>query len=160
MKRTIFMICLTFLFTTCTSIPSSYAQGNTSYNIGSIGPAGGNIFYDKGDNSDGWRYLEAAPAEFEFEANWNSANSMVKLLNINGITGWRLPNRDELSFMYLNLKQKGLGGFSNDSYWSSTEERALFTFTMYHNFGSGLVLGADRLGRGLVSYKVRVVREF
>jgi hypothetical protein len=31
---------------------------------------------------------------------------------------------------------------------------------MYHNFGNALVLGADRLGRGLVSYKVRAVREF
>ena len=118
------------------------------------------MFYDKGDNSDGWQYLEAAPPEFEFTANWNSANEMCKLLNINGFTGWRLPSRDELSFMYLNLKQKGLGGFGNDTYWSSTEEHAVLTFTMYHNFGNGLVLGADRLGRGLVSYKVRAIREF
>ena len=27
------------------------------------GPAGGIIFYDKGESSDGWRYLEAAPAD-------------------------------------------------------------------------------------------------
>ena len=31
--------------------------------IGSIGPAGGYIFYDKGSYSDGWRFLEAAPAD-------------------------------------------------------------------------------------------------
>jgi len=160
MKRTIFLICLTFLFTTCSSVPSSHAQGSKAYKVGDTGPAGGIIFYDKGDNSDGWQYLEAAPPEFEFEANWNSANDMCELLNINGITGWRLPDRDELNFMYLNLKQKGLGGFGNDSYWSSTEEQKVFTFTMYHNFGSGLVLAADRLGRGLVSYKVRAVHEF
>ncbi len=30
--------------------------------VGEKGPAGGYIFYDKGSNSDGWRYLEAAPA--------------------------------------------------------------------------------------------------
>jgi len=160
MKRTIFLICLIFLFTICASVPASHAQGSHSYKVGDTGPAGGIVFYDKGDDSDGWQYLEAAPPEFEFEANWNSANDMCKLLNINGITGWRLPNRDELSFMYLNLKQKGLGGFGNDSYWSSTEERNILAFTMYHNFGNGLVLGADRLGRGLVSYKVRAVREF
>jgi TolB-like protein len=33
------------------------------YRIGDVGPAGGIIFYDKGNNSGGWRYLEAAPAE-------------------------------------------------------------------------------------------------
>ena len=160
MKTTTFTIYLIFLFTACASVPSSHAQENRSYKVGDTGPAGGNIFYDKGDNSDGWQYLEAAPPDFEFRANWNSANDMVKLLNINGITGWRLPTRDELSFMYLNLKQKDLGGFGNDTYWSSTEVHNIFTFTMFHNFGNGIVLGADRLGRGIVSYKVRAVREF
>ncbi|MDR0300928.1 MAG: DUF1566 domain-containing protein [Treponema sp.] len=160
MNKTIFLISLIFLFITCTSVPSSHAQKSQTYKLGDTGPAGGIIFYDKGDNSDGWQYLEAAPPDFEFKANWNSANDMVKLLNINGITGWRLPNRDELSFMFLNLKQKDLGGFGNDTYWSSTEEHNIFFLTLYHNFGNGLVLGADRLGRGLVSYKVRAIREF
>ena len=27
-------------------------------NVGDIGPAGGNVFYDKGEYSDGWRFLE------------------------------------------------------------------------------------------------------
>ena len=33
------------------------------YKIGDTGPAGGLIFYDKGNNIGGWRYLEAAPAD-------------------------------------------------------------------------------------------------
>ncbi|GHU89377.1 hypothetical protein FACS189476_08230 [Spirochaetia bacterium] len=33
------------------------------YKIGDTGPAGGLVFYDKGNNSGGWRYLEAAPAD-------------------------------------------------------------------------------------------------
>jgi hypothetical protein len=37
----------------------------TTYKIGDTGPAGGLIFYDKGNNSGGWRYLEAAPASTE-----------------------------------------------------------------------------------------------
>ena len=160
MKRTTLLICSVLLLTTCASVPSGHTEENRPLRVGDTGPAGGLIFYDKGENTDGWQYLEAAPVEFEFQANWNSANEMCRLLNINGFTGWRLPTRDELSFMYLNLKQRDLGGFSNDSYWSSTEEQNIFTFTMYHNFGSGLVLGADRLGRGIVSYKVRAVREF
>jgi hypothetical protein len=36
-----------------------------TYKIGDTGPAGGLIFYDKGNNSGGWRYLEAAPASTE-----------------------------------------------------------------------------------------------
>jgi len=40
------------------------------YEIGDIGPAGGLVFYDKGFISDGWRYLEAAPASAEFSAEW------------------------------------------------------------------------------------------
>jgi len=38
------------------------AQGKI-YKIGDRGPAGGWIFYDKGNSSDGWRYLEAAPED-------------------------------------------------------------------------------------------------
>ncbi|MDR0495910.1 MAG: leucine-rich repeat protein [Treponema sp.] len=38
--------------------------------IGSFGPAGGIIFYDKGDDQGGWRYLETAPDGYEFTAIW------------------------------------------------------------------------------------------
>jgi len=40
-------------------------QNKATYLIGERGPAGGLIFYDKGKTSDGWRYLEAAPADKE-----------------------------------------------------------------------------------------------
>lgn len=42
-----------------------------TYKIGDTGPAGGLVFYDKGNNSSGWRYLEAAPVEAEFQAVWS-----------------------------------------------------------------------------------------
>ena len=44
-------------------VPATPAAG--SYKIGDTGPAGGLIFYDKGNNSEGWRYLEAAPADVD-----------------------------------------------------------------------------------------------
>jgi len=34
-----------------------------TYKIGDKGPAGGFIFFDKGNTNGGWRYLEAAPAD-------------------------------------------------------------------------------------------------
>ena len=40
----------------------STAQGKT-YKIGDKGPAGGWVFYDKGNSDGGWRYLEAAPVD-------------------------------------------------------------------------------------------------
>jgi TolB-like protein len=41
------------------------AQTNRAYKIGDTGPAGGIVFYDKGNNSGGWRYLEVSPVETE-----------------------------------------------------------------------------------------------
>jgi hypothetical protein len=40
-----------------------YAQYGDVPPIGAVGPAGGNVFYDKGSYSNGWRYLEAAPVQ-------------------------------------------------------------------------------------------------
>jgi len=45
--------------------------------IGEIGPAGGVIFYDKGFVSDGWQFLEAAPASSEFNAPWGARGHLV-----------------------------------------------------------------------------------
>jgi hypothetical protein len=42
-----------------------------TFSLGDVGPGGGYIFYDKESyGSDGWRYLEAAPADFSFD--WTS----------------------------------------------------------------------------------------
>ena len=38
---------------------------------------GGLIFYDKGSYSDGWRYLEAAPASTEWVEQWGSYGTLI-----------------------------------------------------------------------------------
>jgi hypothetical protein len=40
------------------------------YAIGDTSPGGGMAFYDKGKYSDGWRYMECAPASTETWAKW------------------------------------------------------------------------------------------
>lgn len=54
------------------------AQAEGVYKIGDFGPAGGVVFFDKGNFSNGWRYLEAAPFEAEFMAEWGALNQNIE----------------------------------------------------------------------------------
>lgn len=58
--------------------PAGDGGNGASYAIGDAGPAGGIVFYDKGSYSEGWRYLEAAPASTEWDQNpWGGAGTAV-----------------------------------------------------------------------------------
>ena len=51
-------------------------------------------------------------------------------MSVNGVRGWFLPSRDELAFLYRNLKAKGAGDFrdggvaDNFTYWASSQDTA------------------------------------
>jgi hypothetical protein len=116
------------------------AQITCIYSIGSIGPAGGYIFYDKGNNSNGWRYLEAAPSDigsfpwgcFGTITNLtadsigsggnntiaiaqacgpNNATQQCLNYSLNGYSDWFLPSIDELNAIFTNLWANGIGNF-------------------------------------------------
>ena len=164
-----------------------------NYSVGDTGPAGGVVFYDKGSFSNGWRYLESAPASTEWISNiWGGYKTSVKetgtsigigKLNTDkiivkygnyklygkdtdyaaklcsylvhgGFRDWFLPSKDELNLMYINLYKKGLGGFSSDYYWSSSETTPSYAWAQ--NFVGGRQSSSYK---GNVS-SVRAVRTF
>jgi len=106
--------------------------GAAEYKIGDTGPAGGFIFYDKGYLSDGWRYLEAAPANTEFRTGWGAFGNYVDGTETGVGTGKR---NTELILEYLYITGEteqaaqlcndlNVNGFS-DWFLPSSDELAL-----------------------------------
>ncbi len=75
-------------------------------------------------------------------------------LTANGYSDWHLPSSDELGRIYINLKDKNLGGFSDEFYWSSSEDNA--NAAVFMDFNNGDVLEGDKSN----SFRVRAVRAF
>jgi hypothetical protein len=91
---------------------------------------------------------------------WNSAKPACDELILNGYSDWHLPSKAELNYVYVYLKQFGVGGFADTHYWSSTEYNEFLAWSQ--NFGYGGQYESrkndynDRDGR----YQVRAVRAF
>jgi len=69
-KNQIFTNVPGFAFELKMNLPTNLGGMGGAPKIGEKGQAGGIVFYDKGSYSDGWRFLEAAPANTEFQARW------------------------------------------------------------------------------------------
>ncbi len=189
-----------------TSNQTLYAKWNI---IPYGGPSGGYVFYENPNyETDGWRYLEAAPAgwsggsadpRFVFGYHRTSANesnmtvgtiegigsgkeNTRKLVGAMGLSAyssssgsekttqyaarmcadyrgggyddWFLPSLYELNLMYRNLYSNNLGGFSPDSYLSSSENDANNACSQYFYYGVQINLNRN------IEYRVRPVRAF
>jgi hypothetical protein len=162
------------------------ASGKT-YSLGDSGPADGIIFYDKKEYTNGWRYLEAAPAGTEFNAEWGSytyvtgteivvgsgkqntelivavlkengkAAQLCANLNVNGHKDWFLPSMEELDLIYKNLKMMGLGSFKDDWYWSSSASDYGSIAAWAQRFSDGSRNDYNHKGN---AFLVRAVRAF
>lgn len=51
-------------------------------------------------------------------------------------TGWYLPSKDELNKMFHNLKQRGFGNFTYNTYWSSTQFNVLNAWCQDFDIGT------------------------
>jgi hypothetical protein len=154
------------------------------YRIGDTGPAGGIVFYDKGHESNGWRYMEVAPGD-QGVCQWGSsmttgatgtavgtgksntaaivaaygttsyAGVVCSNYDLRGHSDWFLPSNDELTLLMQNLQSRGLGDFlENGIYWSSTE------YSTYNAWSWWMDVGLDHSISKISLYRVRPIRQF
>ena len=79
-------------------------------------------------------------------------------LILSGYSDWFLPSRDELELMYINLHSQGLGSFSNDYYWSSSEWGGNDSWYVYFADGTVSYLHPPIYKASAIS--VRAIRAF
>jgi len=153
--------------------------------VGETGPSGGIVFYDKGSNQNGWRFLEAAPADNAI-SKWGcggnvpgtltsigsgNANTNAILLYciyptaarlcadyvLNGYDDWFMPSKDELNQMYLNLYKKKIGTWEYYEYMSSSQAAQIDSA-----WGQQFIAGYSftSLGTDFNVYHSRAIRDF
>jgi hypothetical protein len=90
------------------------------------------------------------------EMNWNAANTASEALIFNGYSDWRLPTKEELNLLYVNMAKLGIGCFRG-VYWSSDSYSDYNKWTQ--NFFNGSQDPNSKDERTLI-YFVRAVRTF
>jgi hypothetical protein len=73
---------------------------------------------------------------------------------LNGLDDWFLPSAAELALMYRTLKEKGLGNFQSENYWTSTYDFGSYAYRI--SFGDGQRVSTWENQ----AYLVRPIREF
>lgn len=86
---------------------------------------------------------------------WEEAKEACAEYSFMGKNDWYLPSKDELNLLYVNLHKKGLGDFTNNNYWSSTEYNIDLAWRQL--FANG---NQNYYSKSSLKYIVRAVRAF
>jgi TolB-like protein len=119
-----------FLLTGQRSTQTTNTPGSGgTYRIGDKGPGGGTVFFARNG-----KYMECSGELGRH--TWQIAVTLAQNYDGGGFSDWRLPTKDELNLMYVNLKARNLGGFTNILYWSSSETFSRGAWYQRFNDGS------------------------
>jgi len=77
-----------------------------------------------------------------------------------GFNDWFLPSSDELDWMFRNLRERGLGGFANATYWSSSQSASLHWTVWNQNFNNGNRSAPNQIRFKDTTFRVRAIRAF
>lgn len=116
-------------------------------------------------------------AYLSMSGSTKTENYAAKLCDVleytnNGVVfdDWFLPSKDELNLMYVNLKQRNIGGLADSYYWSSSESsgtwygEAIYAWYQFFYRGSGeqrsTSRGDDTSSGWSHNYNVRPIRAF
>jgi hypothetical protein len=143
---------------TSSSTQPKASTASKTYSLGGTGPAGGTIFYDKGSYSDGWRYLEAAPASTEWKSKeWGVKGEAVPSADGTAVGTGRRNTEDIIAAQgrgdtYAAQLCAGLtyGGYS-DWFLPSKDELDLM-YENLHQQGIGGFAGANYWSSSEYSY--------
>ena len=85
-------------------------------------------------------------------AEANTAAKITDAYALNGYTDWFLPSKDELNLLY--QQKTVVGGFANNSYWSSSQSHSNNAWYQYFFDGNQYSYGKNS------PLPVRAVRAF
>ena len=127
---------------------ASDAIAGLSIKIGDIGPGGGIVFY-----IEGTRCLECS--DLLGEGYWGDAKELCKSYRGGGYSDWYLPTKEELNYIYQNLRtSRKIGG--DTCYWSSSSDSYGFMKGWAQRFSDGYQY-SDSVA---CNFSVRAIRAF
>ena len=116
--------------------------------IGNAGPGGGIVFF-----ASGGQFKEVSDELGVY--TWIDADKAARNHSGGGFDDWELPAGGDLTLMYDNLHKKGLGGFSEASYWGKRIYSSNYAYTF--SFEDGWLNENTLI---LFSHRTRAVRTF